>query len=276
MFLYRLNKKFPMFSSLILLIFCSTLRIVEVFIYQFDENFVQTIYSGFLGLMIILLFSHYTKNRFSEIGLSSRRFADSLPMSSILVFSTLFLSYGSQYLFLHLNNMAPFMQLNNYTWIQFILYVWVGHMIASLLEEGLFRGILLRGFMQNWSFLFSNCLQALLFTLWHLIALFKKYTINQINLNEVFFLSMMAGSLGLLMGYIYYLTANLWVNIVWHIIWYVFTDMFVIQSFTSTNNKNLILLSENLFWVAFLFASVLSILLLHIRNTVKARLYINN
>ena len=167
MFLYRLNKKNPIFLSLILLIFCSILRIVEIFIYQFDENFVHSIFSSFLGLIIILLFLHYTKSRFNEIGLSSRRFTDSLPMGSILVFSTLFLSYGSQYLFLHLNNAAPLMQINDYTWIQFILYVLVGHIIASLLEEGLFRGILLRSFMQNWTFLFSNCLQALLFALWH-------------------------------------------------------------------------------------------------------------
>ena len=87
---------------------------------------------------------------------------------------------------------------------------------------------------------------------------------------------MIAGIIGLLMGYIYYLTANLWINIVWHMIWFLFTDMLIIQSFTPANNRSLMLLSENIFWVAFLFTAVLSILLLHIRNTVKARLYVND
>jgi uncharacterized protein len=272
----HINKSKPIRVSLILLLLCVFLRILDILVFRLDELFGGIIISKILGFLLILFYVKFSKSKIREIGLHTKRLSGSFEWGLVFVIITLLLSYGTQFLFLLINNAAPLFVWNEYTWLQLVLFVLIGNVINSLMEEGLFRGILFQGFMRRWSFWVANGFQAFLFGLWHIIGPIKQYTIGQLSLGgaimNALIYTICSGIIGFLMGYLFYATSNLWICIVWHTIWNTCLNILSIQSATLAINNPTMAMSTNAFWISFTIAALLTMLFLHKRKSYIAHL----
>jgi membrane protease YdiL (CAAX protease family) len=97
----------------------------------------------------------------------------------------------------------------------FALWLVAGNFINSFMEEGLFRGLMLNLNRMRLPFGRSNALQAALFGAWHLVWVVKWYQTGVVSTSGEVGLAIVANflpqiCLGLVWGYAYMKTDNLW------------------------------------------------------------------
>jgi membrane protease YdiL (CAAX protease family) len=105
--------------------------------------------------------------------------------------------------------------------VLFALWLVTGNFINSFMEEGLFRGLMLKLNLIRLSFGRSNWLQAVLFGAWHLVWVVKSYQTGAVSTPDEIGLGIVANflpqlSLALVWGYAYMKTDNLWTAWVGH------------------------------------------------------------
>ncbi|MGE5606093.1 MAG: lysostaphin resistance A-like protein [Bacteroidota bacterium] len=103
----------------------------------------------------------------------------------------------------------------------FSIWLIVGNLINSFMEEGLFRGLMLILFTVNLPFFQANLLQAVLFGGWHLPWVIKGLKIGQFKNSGEIILGTVSNFLpqffmGAVWGYLYYRTNSLWAPIISH------------------------------------------------------------
>jgi membrane protease YdiL (CAAX protease family) len=103
----------------------------------------------------------------------------------------------------------------------FVLWMIFGNVINSFMEEGLFRGVMIRLFRIKLSFWRANALQSFLFAIWHLPWVVKWYQTGQIEAHGGLFFATLSQFLPMLLigfawGYFYLKTNSLWVPWIAH------------------------------------------------------------
>jgi membrane protease YdiL (CAAX protease family) len=99
--------------------------------------------------------------------------------------------------------------------VLFALWLVAGNFINSFMEEGLFRGVMLNLNRVKLSIAKSNWLQAFLFGTWHLVWVIKWYQTGTVSTPGEISMGVVANflpqiCLGLVWGYAYLKTDNLW------------------------------------------------------------------
>jgi membrane protease YdiL (CAAX protease family) len=97
----------------------------------------------------------------------------------------------------------------------FALWLVAGNVVNSFMEEGLFRGVMLNLNRLRLTLAKANGLQALLFGAWHLVWVIKWYQTGVVSTPGEISLGVVANflpqiCLGLVWGYAYLKTGNLW------------------------------------------------------------------
>jgi membrane protease YdiL (CAAX protease family) len=105
----------------------------------------------------------------------------------------------------------------------FVLWMILGNVINSFMEEGLFRGVMIRLFRVKLSSGWANALQAFLFALWHLPWVLKWYQVGEIEAHGGLFFATLSQFLPMLLvgfawGYFYLKTDSLWVPWIAHML----------------------------------------------------------
>ena len=121
----------------------------------------------------------------------------------------------------------------------FTLFSLVGQFFNALMEEIIFRGLMLPHFMRRFSFWKANILQAFLFGLAHLVFPLSSWVRGQATsgeaLGEAATLLVFTTFGGLIFGYLYYRTGNLWTAVFAHLIDNVVGLFFHIQTGSRLN-----------------------------------------
>jgi uncharacterized protein len=114
------------------------------------------------------------------------------------------------------------------------------------MEEIIFRGLMLPHFMRRFNFWKANILQALLFGLAHLVFPLSSWERGQATLGEALgeaaTLLVSATFGGLIFGYLYYRTGNLWTAVFAHLIDNVVGLFFHIQTGSRLNAETDVLI----------------------------------
>ncbi len=104
----------------------------------------------------------------------------------------------------------------------FGLWLILANFVNSAMEEGLFRGLMLRHFRLPYSVWKAILLQALLFAIWHLNWPIQNLLAGKSSLGEAGFeafgLLLSTGISGIVYGYMYHRTDNLWAPFLGHTI----------------------------------------------------------
>ena len=218
----------PLLIMLSLYIVAWIIKIFDTFIFRLDELIGEAILTKALGLLLIVLFLWLTKRNMSDIGFHSRKIGITL-LIAIGGFGLIYvIAYTSQLVILRLSGEKAamvFSAIDPKTGLSggllFGLWLVFSNLFNSGMEEGLFRGAMLRHFLVRYSKWGAIFLQAILFSLWHLSwplrHLLDGQAVGDVAF-EAFGLLLSTIISGVVYGYFYYRTNNLWGAFVAHFI----------------------------------------------------------
>ncbi|MFN2292476.1 MAG: lysostaphin resistance A-like protein [Anaerolineae bacterium] len=216
----------PILTGLILLVIALSFKWVDTFVLRLDERLGEIILSKTLGFALVVIFVWAAGRSLRDIGLHARRLGQSLLIGTAVALVTLTASYAAEFIVQWQDQ--PVFQLAAIDpkagvsgGLLFALWLILGNVVNSFMEEGLFRGVMGRLFRIRLSFWGANGLQAFLFGLWHLPWVLKWSQTGQLEEQGGPFLAtfmqfMPMLLVGLVWGYCYLKTGSLWVSWIFH------------------------------------------------------------
>ena len=212
----------PILTGIILMLIALIFRLTDIFILRLDERLGEIILSKTLGFLLVLWFVSVIGRKPASIGFHGRRLGESLLIGVAITVLPFIIAYAVEYIILQQMGQEPkllFAAIDPKAGVTggllFALWLVLGNFINSFMEEGLFRGVMLNLNRMRLSFRNSNWLQALLFGSWHLVWVVKWYQTGVVSTPGEIGMAVVANflpqiCLGLLWGYAYLRTNNLW------------------------------------------------------------------
>lgn len=212
----------PILTGILLMLVALIFRLTDVFVLRLDERLGEIILSKALGFGLVLLFIWGIGRKPDSIGFHGRRLGESLLLGAGITLLPFVIAYTVEWMVLGQMGQEPrllFSAIDPKAGVTggllFALWLVVGNFINSFMEEGLFRGVMLNLNRMRLSFAKSNWLQALLFGAWHLVWVVKWYQMGVVSTPGEIGMGIVANflpqiCLGLVWGYAYMKTNNLW------------------------------------------------------------------
>ena len=252
-----LSRARPILVSLAFFFAVIALRSIDLFVLRLDALPDKTIVSRGLGFLLVLGYLQMLRKPISSIGLHARNFDKAFligGLSLIILYTAL---YAFQFYRLSIARETPrlvFGAIDTGTGAMgglfFTLFYLVGQIVNALMEESIFRGVMLPHFMLKSGFWKANALQAFLFGLAHLVFPFSSWVRGQATSGEAIaeaiplLIATTVG--GLVFGYLYYRTGNLWTAVFAHLIDNAIGLFFHIQTASRLNAETDILMLASL------------------------------
>jgi len=224
---YSLNR--PVLVTLVLFILACVIKYFDSFVFRLDELIGEAILTKSLGFILVAAYVLVCGRKLRDIGFHSQKLGKVLLIafvSSGLIYT---IAYTSQLLILKssgedarfaLSAVDPRTGMSG--GLFFGIWLLVANLVNSAMEEGLFRGIMIRHFLRRFSGWGAIFLQAGFFAIWHLSWPIRNFIDGQAALGEVVFqaFTLLVGTLisGVVYGYFYYKTNNIWGPFVGHTI----------------------------------------------------------
>jgi membrane protease YdiL (CAAX protease family) len=218
---YEWSLRHTILIPIILFIIAAVFKILDVFVFHIDERLGEIIISKSLGFLLVVAYLWVVGKSVTAIGLHGKFVAKSLIIGATGIILILLFSYGLQFGVLVGAGKEPSLVLAAIDptagvtgGVAFAMFLLVGNFINSFMEEGLFRGVMLRHFRVSLSFWRANLLQAAFFGIWHLNWPVKQFLTGQLDAGGLASQSLIVlvatGIVGFAMGYLYLKTGNLW------------------------------------------------------------------
>ena len=224
--------KNPVVIALLFLLVSLVFRVIDIFVLELDETPFNIIISKVVPLFLMLLYVGIVYKSFKPLGIHRKSFIKNFTLGCIVFILFYGIDMLTNFLIATWLNYSPriiFTSFNIFYLSYFIFFL----IVNSFMEEGLFRGIMMRSFMVKTSKTTSNLLQALLFGLWHLVWPIKSLTNEN---SSIFFTTMFAfyyvffsSLFGLLAGYIFQKSSSLINVVVFHTLWNFFVSFLSIS-----------------------------------------------
>jgi uncharacterized protein len=222
------------------------LRSIDLFILKLDGLPDKMIVSQVLGFLLVLGYLWALRKPLAALGLNSKNFGYAFVIGGFSLVVLYMVLYAVQFYLLATTGESPrlmFGTIDAETGISSSLFAtWFfvfGQIMNSFTEEGIFRGVMLPQFMRRMSFWRANALQASLFGLAHLVFPLHGWVSGQTTINgtlaEAALLMVATTVGGLVFGYLYYRTGNLWTSWFAHTIDNVVLLVFHIQTVNRLN-----------------------------------------
>jgi membrane protease YdiL (CAAX protease family) len=227
--LLRISLDHPVLVMLCLYIIAWVIKIFDTFVFRLDELIGEAIITKALGFILVAAYVWLSRRKLSDIGFHARNLGITL-LITVLGFGLVYvLAFTSQLVILKASGEEAdivFSAVDPKTGLSgglfFGLWLVFTNLVNSAMEEGLFRGVMLRHFLirhTKWGAIFF---QATLFSLWHLSWPLRHLLDGQVSLGEVAFeaFGLLLSTIisGVVYGYFYYKTNNLWGPFVGHVI----------------------------------------------------------
>jgi uncharacterized protein len=212
----------PILTGILVMLIALIFRLTDIFILRLDERLGEIILSKTLGFLLVLLFIWAIGRKPASIGFHGGRLGEGLLMGVGITVMPFIIAYAVEVIVLGQMGQDPrllFSAIDPKACItgglMFALWLVIGNFINSFMEEGLFRGVMLNLNRMRLSLAKSNWLQALLFGAWHLVWVVKWYQTGIVSTRGEIGMGIVANflpqiCLGLVWGYAYLKTNNLW------------------------------------------------------------------
>lgn len=212
----------PIQAGIILMLIALGFRLIDIFVLRLDERLGEIILSKTLGFLLVLLFVWVIGRKPGSIGFHGRRLGEGLLIGVSITVLPFIIAYAVEWIVLKQMGQEPrllFSAIDPKAGVTggllFALWLVIGNFINSFMEEGLFRGVMLNLNRMRLSLAKSNWLQALLFGAWHLVWVVKWYQTGIVSTPGEIGMGIVANflpqiCLGLVWGYAYMKTDNLW------------------------------------------------------------------
>lgn len=213
---------------------CLIFRCLEYFLIRTDQTFFgEAFIHKLLGIAVCFLMLFFFHIKPSEAGFCVRRAPKYLLCGSILGISVYILAYGIELIILAATGKSPFIQfyvtsysvdgnMGNQTGFVFFVLCILGNIINVVMEEGIFRGLVLKLTEKKYNFLIAVIISSVLFGLWHLIAPIRSYIDGERSLSSMFMMMLMlffaTGITGAKFCLLAKMTGSLWLPMADHFI----------------------------------------------------------
>jgi membrane protease YdiL (CAAX protease family) len=219
----------PFLVMLSLYIIAWIIKIVDTFVLRLDELIGEAILTKALGFLLVAAYIWVARRKMSDIGFRTKNLVISLVLTVVGFGLIYVLAFTSQLVILRASGEEVdlvFSAVDPRTGLSgglfFGLWLVFTNLVNSAMEEGFFRGIMLRHFMVRYAKWGAIFFQAALFSLWHLSWPLRHLLDGQVPLGQVAFeafgLTLSTLISGVVYGYFYYRTNNLWGPFVAHTI----------------------------------------------------------
>lgn len=213
--------KRPVLTMLILFFLACVFKFLDSFLFRLDELIGEAILTKALGFALVVAYVWACRRSLRDIGFHSRHIRASLAFALIGFGLIYVFAFGAQLIALRLNGeeaglvlaaVDPKTGLSG--GLLFGVWLLATNLVNSAMEEGLFRGTMIRHFLLRFSGWGAILLQACLFALWHLSWPLRHLLDGQATLGEAAFeaftLLLATFISGIVYGYLYFKTDNLW------------------------------------------------------------------
>ena len=216
----RIALEKPILTSLVLLAIAFFFKWVDTFVLRLDERLGEIILCKTLGFVLVIVFVWAAGRKLRDIGLHSRQLGPSLLIGIVIAVIAIVAGYGVEFV-AQLSKQPAFRfeaidpKAGVTGGFLFILWMILGNVVNAFMEEGLFRGVMIRLFRVRLSFWWANTLQAFLFGIWHLPWVLKWAQTGQLEAYGGLFPAAFSQFMPMLLigffwGYLYLKTGNLW------------------------------------------------------------------
>jgi uncharacterized protein len=236
----------PILVCLGLFLAVIALRSIDLFALRLDDLPDPLIVSRVLGIILVLGYLWMIREPISSLGLHAKSINKAFLIGGLPLIILYSIIYAVQLFRLNAAGESPqlvFGAINQEIGVMggtyFTLFYLVGQFFNAFMEEIIFRGLMLPHFMRRFSFWKANILQAFLFGLAHLVFPLSSWVRGQATsgeaLGEAATLLVFTTFGGLIFGYLYYRTGNLWTAVFAHLIDNVVGLFFHIQTGSRLN-----------------------------------------
>ncbi len=213
----------PVLTGIVLMLIALIFRITDIFILRLDELWGEILLSKALGFCLVVVFLWLIGKNLGAIGLEIRGFGRGLLLGVILAVIPFIISYAAEWIILAQSGKNPgllFAAIDPKAGVTggFLFGLWLvaGNLVNAFMEEGLFRGVMLKLFRAKLSFQKANWLQAVLFGAWHLVWVVKWYQTGSISTPAEIGMAVISNFvpqlfMGIVWGYAFLKTGNLWI-----------------------------------------------------------------
>jgi membrane protease YdiL (CAAX protease family) len=219
----------PVLVMLCLYIIAWIIKIADSFVLRLDELVGEAILTKALGFFLVAAYVWVAGRRMRDIGFRTENLGISLLLAVVGFGSIYLLAFTSQLVILRASGKEAGLVLSAVdprTGLSggalFALWLVSANLVNSAMEEGLFRGLMIRHFLVRYAKWGAILLQAALFSLWHLSWPLRNLLDGQVSTGQVAFeafgLTLSTLVSGVVYGYFYYRTNNLWGPFVAHTI----------------------------------------------------------
>jgi membrane protease YdiL (CAAX protease family) len=210
----------PVWMMIALFVIALLLKLLDTFVLPFNAMVGELIFSKLLGFALVVLYVWLCGRKLRDIGLRRTGAWKSVLIGIACVSGLFAVAYGIQLVVLRATGeeaALAFSAVDPKTGLEggwlFALWLIATNFVNSAMEEGLFRGAMLRHFLlrlRGWG---AILLQALFFAVWHLNWPAQHLLSGQATIGEALFeaaaLLLATGIAGIVYGYLYYKTGNL-------------------------------------------------------------------
>lgn len=227
--LLSLSLKRPVLVMLILFFLACVIKFIDSFVLRLDELIGEAILTKTLGFLLVAGYVWACGGKLRDIGFHARNLGKALLIAAVS-FGGLYLSaYAAQMILLRatgedaglvLSAVDPKTGMSG--GVLFGIWLLAANLVNSAMEDGLFRGTMIRHLLLRFSGWRAILLQAGLFAVWHLSWPVRQLLDGEASLGQAGFeaLSLLVATFiaGIVYGYLYLKTDSLWSPFVAHTI----------------------------------------------------------
>lgn len=219
--LLTLSLEHPVLVMLVLFVIASLIKVLDTFVWPINDLVGELILTKALGFVLVVAYLWACGRRLRDIGFRRRALGPSLWIATIGFVGLYVVCYGVQLIALRASGEEASLALTAVDpktgmsgGLLFGLWLILANFVNSAMEEGLFRGLMVRHFLIPLSIWPAMLLQALLFAIWHLNWPIAHLLSGEATSGEAAFeataLLLSTGIAAIVYGYMYYKTGNLW------------------------------------------------------------------
>ena len=219
--LLSFSKQSPLLTISILFVLVCLFKILDNFVLRLDELLGEAILTKGLGLLLVVLYLRLAGRKMSDIGFHKRFLGTTLLLSGLGYLLIYVIGYTAQLIILRAGGEEASLALTAIDpktgmtgGLLFGLWMVAANLVNSAMEEGLFRGVMIKHLLLKSSKWGAILISAGFFPIWHLSWPIRHYLDGAATLGEVgfeaFTLVLSTFIAAIAFGYLYLKTDNQW------------------------------------------------------------------
>jgi membrane protease YdiL (CAAX protease family) len=211
----------PILLAILFFVMAMVFRIIDIFVLQLHLTNWNIISSKVIPLVFLLLYVIIVYRTFSVLGIHMKYLIINIVLGVLTYLVYFLLPYFLEYFIEIVLGLGPSLGITSAPAF-FIGYSLVFYIINSFMEEGIFRGLMMRCFMTKTNVNIANIIQAIFFGFWHIVwpinALLNGMDPISAGWYAVYYVAS-SGLVGIVTGYMFQKTSSLWGPIILHTLW---------------------------------------------------------